>query len=362
MMTMNKPNRLSYIEEDIQVKPSTELIADEYEHFSGSGNQILVHAFASSDESDGRNVEMFAKSLKKCGIEIEAENRHNLETDNCVEVLINICLQWKNSNGLIILFSGPTQEEGHLDIFDGTSTRSKNIQEIWSMFDSYHCEASKNKPKIFIFEINNFSHVQADSSRLYTTTYELTYETPAEADILIVYNKTDADNESEFMELMCENIDEYGKDEDIISLVTCIASRSCRPMIISTLTRKFYFTASEMRGHHSVIDKNQKELVGHLKKVSETLDAKVSEKKGKRSFLSFIGRKSKEKNGEKEKAEQQQPEPEVKSVVNEPGPSSAPRPSLNTGRRISLPPARNRTLSTTESDSGKSKEKPRWKY
>lgn len=72
-------------EEEIVVKPSTEIIPDEYEHFQDGLNQkIHVHIFSLSDNDTQTKVERFKNSL---GIENFEIFEHNLEKDNCVDIL-----------------------------------------------------------------------------------------------------------------------------------------------------------------------------------------------------------------------------------------------------------------------------------
>nr|XP_023021478.1 uncharacterized protein LOC111509864 [Leptinotarsa decemlineata] len=154
-MNNKKVSRQSFIEEDIEVKPSTELTPDEYEHFQKSVENIEVHTFASDWECSEHDVEVFSKTLLKCGMEIKPEYKHNLETDNCNVILDKICEQSDTRSGLVILFSGYCMKDGCLEMFDGKQKRTVAIQEIWKKFNSHNCKSLKNKPKIFIFEVRN---------------------------------------------------------------------------------------------------------------------------------------------------------------------------------------------------------------
>lgn len=49
---------------------------------------------------------------------------------------------------------------------------------------------------------------------------------------------------------LCHNIKQFGKSEDITSLATCVEDTTNVPMLISTLTRKFYFKNSDFRGYY----------------------------------------------------------------------------------------------------------------
>lgn len=97
---------------------------------------------------------------------------------------------------------------------------------------------------------------------------------------------------NEFIPSLCDNITQFGDFEDIVSLVTQTSSMSvgCHPLLISTLTRKFYITASEARGFHHIFMKNEKEMAIHLQEVKTALSSRHEpEKKNKNLFsgLSF---------------------------------------------------------------------------
>lgn len=78
----------SLIEEDIVVKPSTELIADEYEHFQDDASRkILVHTFSSKEKAE--YADAFADTLATIGLIIDENKMHCLNTDNCLKILDN---------------------------------------------------------------------------------------------------------------------------------------------------------------------------------------------------------------------------------------------------------------------------------
>ncbi|CAG9824542.1 unnamed protein product [Phaedon cochleariae] len=303
-------NRISFVEEDIEVKPSPELIPDEYEHFQESASRIAVHIFAEKAE---HNVTQFCDALKICGIHVNEGNKHSLRKHNYKEVLDRICNDADNIDGLIILFCGISNVNGAIKMYDGQEYGNVNMENTWSRFYSYTCRGLKNKPKIFIFSVSPPTSTQTDAIRI---TFEQTYDTPAEADILIIYSKTSTYDSEDFIENLCHNITEYGKHEDIISLVTCVVSQYNRPLVISTLTRKFYLTTSDVRGHHLTIQNIRSDMINHLKEVEDILKSNMTskntpskEKKLSSIFGSFRLRKKKEKKEEKKD------NPEITTVI-----------------------------------------------
>lgn len=74
--------KLPYIEnendmEDIILKPSTELIPDEYEHTSNA--DALVHVFRGEFEHDADNTTEFLDSLEKIGYKVSIEVVHHIK-------------------------------------------------------------------------------------------------------------------------------------------------------------------------------------------------------------------------------------------------------------------------------------------
>jgi hypothetical protein len=65
-----------------------------------------------------------------------------------------------------------------------------------------------------------------------------------------------------FIKQLCNNINEYSKKYDIIDLVSCFYDcKMSVPLVISTLTRKFYLTPNNERQHYlSIIPGDQEGL------------------------------------------------------------------------------------------------------
>lgn len=77
----------------------------------------------------------------------------------------------------------------------------------------------------------------------------------------------------DFTSQLCDNIKKYGNTEDIYSLVTSVdcALGDSRPLVISTLTRKFYLTPSDHRGHHFHIRQYHDAITKHLEEIKDKL-------------------------------------------------------------------------------------------
>nr|CAI5868991.1 unnamed protein product [Callosobruchus analis] len=270
-MAERRPSRS--IEERIEVKPSVELIPDEFEHHAEDGSDILIHAFTEETEEDFKNVQLFFDALKSIGYSGFNQQPHNLERNDFFTVIKYIQDEANNLNksGLILFFSCSTKIDGQIYIRYNDTDVPIDIEFIWKNFTYNQCKGLKNKPKIFIFEIRTRLDQVDDSCQLRAPTYALTYDTPSEADILVIYNKTTDETHGKFMNKLGKFMRKYSQREDIITLVSCIPSENFRPMIISTLTRKFYFTPSESRGHYFNLYELEKELTSVLHQMKDTL-------------------------------------------------------------------------------------------
>lgn len=68
--------------EDIILKPSTELIPDEYEHVNNK--DVLVHFFVGEYKHDANNSDVFSKSLENIGYDVPIENVHKIKKKETV--------------------------------------------------------------------------------------------------------------------------------------------------------------------------------------------------------------------------------------------------------------------------------------
>lgn len=82
-------------EEEILVRPSTELVPDEYEH--EEEKHILVHVFTEKK----KNVDRFINTLKAKNYDIPENNVHDLTKDSCDKILEDSKSKFNN---ILILF------------------------------------------------------------------------------------------------------------------------------------------------------------------------------------------------------------------------------------------------------------------
>lgn len=77
-----------------------------------------------------------------------------------------------------------------------------------------------------------------------------------------------------FLSKFCDVLSYYGKRDDIITLLTCTEHDNNRPLIISTLTRKFYVTLSDKksRGYHHEIQDHNTQINALINKMQVTLN------------------------------------------------------------------------------------------
>lgn len=246
-----------------------------------------------------------------------------------------------NADALFIIFNYYFKENGTINL----KNEEYSLINIWTQFTTKNCPGLKNKPKVFVFQLAPYvTHILTDSSVL-STKYELTYDTPSEADMLIIYH-TDYNCEDVFLNNLCDNIDQYGKTEDLITLAS-VTDITPRPLIVSTLTRKFYTTVSADRGHHLVINENTDELLQILEGLDSRLvvleDTKKKTKKG--SFLKSFSLSKESKHKIKPLQEL-----DKKQIVQIKKDNIEKDNTLEKKKNWEKPPMRSRTTSLTTAD------------
>lgn len=297
----------SFIEdEEIVVKPSTELIPDEYERTNNES--VLVELVCRQTD---QNANDFWKQLKNLGFAVNITYTDRLSVNE----------NWVT--GFASKVNEKTKEknyEGLLMIFAKVPLRNEVLKTVWSTFSATNCPALKNKPKIFIFQILKRA-MHADSRILLQTDIKTAYDTPTDADILIIYDKFLAVGSSnDFLENFHDHIKDYGHQEDIVNLVSLTIGSDTRPLVISTMTRKFFFTLSKYRGHHHNINESHTAIKEDLEKISTYIknmpDHKPKERENKimSSFRKTINNLMNKNNGENKARASAKPPPKITGV------------------------------------------------
>ncbi|XP_063910703.1 uncharacterized protein LOC135127929, partial [Zophobas morio] len=357
------------IEEDIIVKPSTELIPDEYEH--STNQSVLFHVFAAPLVTP--LAEELLKSVRLINYDVDTKrNLHDLNKPNEFWTHLEaIRKEAPNKSALILFFIGYYgKENGTLLISEEDFSKNVHVKQVWNFFSGNNCPELKHKPKIFVFCMSSQPRggaVQTDSMRHRTMKFDKVYDFPAESDMLIVYKKVaEVDLVDIFLDELCNNIVYHSKKYDFIDLISYIHNnRRSVPLVISTLTRKFYLTPNDQRDHYLSVVENQMSLEEMLQKIHDDVQKlQDAQKKKKEKKFSFSFKKKSE---DKPKVVKREDKPIVESPrtsVKTDGPSS-PKASMagpspvhrlsggsNSGRR-----SRNPSLSEVTFQ----KRKPIWK-
>ncbi|XP_045462089.1 uncharacterized protein LOC123672142 [Harmonia axyridis] len=224
--------------------PSTELIADEYDHVV-SDEEASVHIFA--DTSCIKNCEHFLKSFN---IEVSPEYIHELDSyDNVKSTLDSVAKNPKKKSILFLIFWGyfEPSTHGQLILDDGKQIL---FYEVWSKFCN---EDWRNIPKVFLFNVIKTNNTVRRDTCLYQPRE---FDTPNEGDVMVILKKNvDIQESRSFFEEIEKNIEEFGRREDFSSIVTAVEvsgekNIKSRPILISTLLKKLYLIPSPYRGHH----------------------------------------------------------------------------------------------------------------
>uniref|UniRef100_A0AAR5QCE3 Caspase family p20 domain-containing protein n=1 Tax=Dendroctonus ponderosae TaxID=77166 RepID=A0AAR5QCE3_DENPD len=247
---------------DIEIKPPIDLIPDEYPR-DGNGNFYVEAFFSNNDQS--------AVGLLNCLEELKFSVIRTASDTQLFEpqwiTRVQKSVNDKEYDGILLLFA-------KIDL------QVVEMKEIWGQFTSKHCPKLKNKPKVFIFQLESRKgrSLQSDS-----TARELKwlagYETPSEADMLIIYHKYD-DGKADLLRQLSANVKDYGEQENIITLISLGFQCNYQPLRISTMTRNFYFKLHLYRGSHLNIRKSQAWTKSEIEKMKSQLAKKSEERKG----------------------------------------------------------------------------------
>ncbi|XP_066148387.1 uncharacterized protein [Euwallacea fornicatus] len=228
--------------EEICIRPSIDLIPDEYEREKNSN--LLVELVADPDD---KNAHQFLEIMGELGYQVNATDVEDMKEDVTADWMAGVVQKVKSErcDGIIMVFSHVTYN-------------TNAMKEIWSKFTSRECPELKNKPKIFIFLVapRPKRHTKTDFSQE-APKWSAAYETPSEADMLIIQDKLENDGVNFLLELTTY-IETHGDKEDIITLAS--VSPNSPPLLISTMTRKFYVKLHQHRGYHLDIRNNTNQL------------------------------------------------------------------------------------------------------
>ncbi|RZC36709.1 uncharacterized protein BDFB_005547 [Asbolus verrucosus] len=313
-------------EEDIVVKPSTELIPDEYEHVSN--DTVLLHIFATPIEQD--LVDGLLQTMQDIDYKIDANTSlHDLNESKSflkdLEASKILKKETTNKSALILIFIGFFEKNGSLFMMEESDASCSDvyIRDIWNIFSGNNCLELKNKPKIFIFCTSRRPKhsIMSDALRHRTMSFDKVYDFPAESDMLIVYmmaNDISQKIKMGFLNQFYNNIKTYSKKYDIIDLVSHM-QRSV-PLVISTLTRKFYLTPSKEREHYLSIVENTSNLDEGLMKIQDTIQKlhETQKKKKDKKFSFSFKRKTEEKPNILKKESIRTEKPKTSKTVDSP--------------------------------------------
>lgn len=256
--------------EPITVPPSTELIPDEYEHRDNKKGLVLI--FYSKYDVD--NQQVIRNEFCDQGYTVPENNVVGLTNKDQVLGALDQVAKGDNveKSCLIIFFLG-IAEEGDKFLLNDDQNSYIPLNDVWIKFTANNCPAFRNKPKIFIFQACRKPIMDTfDSIKV---TPQGVYDLPCEADMLIVYKVTAFQNRNRFVPSLCNKIDKYGLKDDIIGLVTRTHEhKDVRPLIISTLTRKFYISSNVNRGHHFDLHNNHSKTMKALEDLHNQIQRK----------------------------------------------------------------------------------------
>ncbi|KRT86787.1 hypothetical protein AMK59_2073, partial [Oryctes borbonicus] len=259
------PSNDAYEIEGISIEFPTELIPDEYEHDNSSNG--LVYVLRDDGNQTQILVSKLVVSLKCHGYNVPPENLMSANNkDELSESLQELSNKDFTNDSCLILFI-----IGNNNIFN--DLRNGIATKIWSPFIDN--KSLKYKPKIFFFyEYEKESNTQTDSRTMFDR--DKPYDVPSEADVLIVYQKSCIPKKKNgFLEEFCDKLKEYGERDDIMGLLTH-TEYDPRPLIISTLRKKFYISSSNFREHFFDIESYNRRVLETLKSLQTRMEKIVT--------------------------------------------------------------------------------------
>ncbi|KAK5640374.1 hypothetical protein RI129_011185 [Pyrocoelia pectoralis] len=255
---------------------------DEYPRNGSDPGLVVIfnqQTFDGSDElvrlGTNRDVNELIVTFGRLGYNIEERYIYS-DLRRC-EILKEIkdlsSADYSDRNCLIVIVLTHGCVNNTLDVRDGLM----NTAEFWSPFSNKLCPSFRNKPKFFIFQTCKGSKYSQRTKIVGPVIPTETFQTPLEPDFLI-----------SFAAELCRNFNTHGRRDDVISLLLriakCVAYNYYHlltengkeiivkqmPLLISTLTKKFYLCKSKDRNLLLQLQKKQEEI---LQLVEEALNS-----------------------------------------------------------------------------------------
>ncbi|CAG9761414.1 unnamed protein product [Ceutorhynchus assimilis] len=258
----------------IEFKPPIDLIPDEF--VRSSNENVLVELICAGNDSEAH---LLGDVLSNYGFSVSKTDRDKekldiIRPDEKWISNVQTKIKAKDCDGIIMIFAK-------------VAYSSRDMKLIWSKFTTKHCPELKNKPKIFIFQTVKI----VDSDVVMVLPHGRTaYDTPAEADLLIIYDRYDEDR-ADLLDQLKYSIENYGDQEDLITLASFGYGYDYQPLIISTMTRKFFVKIHIYRGHHLEYFTKHELVKRHISKLKESSVEKHPEKNETSSIFRSIKKK-----------------------------------------------------------------------
>ncbi|KAF5290288.1 hypothetical protein FQR65_LT11622 [Abscondita terminalis] len=269
ILVTNTIDRIECDEEKITFVPSTELIPDEYEHTEPNNGSVII--FYSRSDEDNKNLLYQTLSDQNYHPKVFVLSKKDEFLQNLSEVASEI---HEKTTCLILFFLGSMDHS-----FLNNDTNQIIIKDIWSNFTGNKCPLLKTKPKIFVVQANKKPKQKlAFDHPTFQNHPKGAYDIPSEADMLLVFNKIEnLKNQENFIEELCYRIKKFGKRDDVISLISRTNVTAQRPIVVSTLTRKFYFAFDQRRDYFYDIQRNDDIIKNELIKLREIFFGRETE-------------------------------------------------------------------------------------
>ncbi|KAB0791990.1 hypothetical protein PPYR_13951 [Photinus pyralis] len=264
---------------------------DEYPRTGSDPGLVVIfnqQTFGDDDEmarrGTNRDVNELILTFGRLGYNIEERYIYNnLKRFEILEAIKELSsTDHSDRNCLIIIVLTHGEVNNVLQVEDGLMETS----EFWTPFSNTSCLSFSSKPKFFVFQACKGNQNSRSGELTVPVIPAGTYRTPLETDFLIAFAAVEGTRSyrhtllgSWFIQELCRNFNAHGRRDDVISLLLritkCVAYNHYHvakdngrkvivkqmPLLLSTLTKKFYLCKSKDRNLLLQLKKKQEEML-----------------------------------------------------------------------------------------------------
>ncbi|KAF5290287.1 hypothetical protein FQR65_LT11621 [Abscondita terminalis] len=241
----------------------------------------------SSEKREGtnRDVNELILTFGRLGFNIDQNHIFIDKTrGEMIDEITNLAKQdHSDKNCLIVIVLSHGHEDNHIEAFDAPVFAN----EIWEPFFDNACPSLRGKPKFFIFQTCKGHNVATSDESVGKIVPDIILKEQLDSDVLIAFASIESavslrhpTRGSWFIQELCKNFSAYGRRDDVVTLLLrvskCVTHNYYHvddvkdkknvlikqmPVIVSTLSKKFYLSKSKDRKAMINIREQQQKLL-----------------------------------------------------------------------------------------------------